>query len=429
MGSALCSLVCSLALGCSNVTDTGNPHRDNGAEAGAGACDSTRDTIELDAVSPLGFSAADVVALAGGTHTETLAWLENEIASSSGGEPTEVEVRLEFDGEARFVDRKPKQNTGEELDEAGPGIALESTCHDRLELEATLTLKTADGALDETLPVIVWSETERLAHAHFNLDADALAGSLEVSVEAPPGFEPDGPPKLGFDVRIADVGFAGSIGVQATFQSDDAVVAGAVGPIAQWPEDNPCQTGFPVPAAESSSVQQALDAFNGRGPLALEYEPEAEPSELSYALSVTTGTVCEELDGAGAGELTFEGSLELTSADATIDTTLPVEITTGLEQGELYFVQASMAESSEEPNQLLESLGIQASVDFSGYDYGQVFFSASLYGGLLEGSLSARGADEADCVKNPPEPEPDGMGVPGCRGTDFYDLWVARFSE
>lgn len=429
LGSALCSLACSFALGCSSVTDTGNPHRDNGGEAGGDHCDSTPEPIELDAMSPLGFSAADVVALAGGTHTETLAWLENEVASSSGSEPTEVEVRLEFDGEARFVDREPKMNDGEDLAEGGPDIAYESTCHDRLELEATLTLRTADGALDETLPVIVWAETERLAHADFSLDADALAGSLEVSVEAPPGFEPDGPPKLGFDVRIADVGFAGSIGVQATFQSDDAVVAGAVGPIAKWPEDNPCQTGFPVPAAESSSVQQALDAFNGRGPLALEYEPEAEASELSYALSVTTGTVCEELDGAGAGELTFEGSLELTSADATIDATLPVEVTTGLEQGELYFVQASMAESSEDPNQLLETLGIQASVDFSSYDYGQVFFSASLYGGLLEGSLSARGADEADCVQNPPEPNPDGMGAPGCRGTDFYDLWVARFSE
>lgn len=429
LGSALCSLACSLALGCSDVTDTGNPHKDNGGETGGGDCESTPTPVELDETSSLGFSAADVIALAGGTHTETLAWLENESVESSGGDPTEVEVRIEFSESARFVDREPKQGGDDSLGEGGPDIAYESNCHDRLELEATLTLRTADGALDETVPVTVWAETERLAHATFSLDADELAGSLEVSVEALPGFEPDGPPKLGFDVRIADVGFAGSVGVQATFQSDDGVAAGSVGSIARWPEDNPCQAGFPVAAAQSSSVQQALDAFNDRGPLALEYEPAAEASELSYALSVTTGTVCEELDAAGAGELMFEGNLELTSADGTIDATLPVQVTTGLEEGELYFVQASMSESSEEPNQLLETLGIQASVDFSGYEYGQVFFSASVNAGQLEGSLSARGADEADCVSNPPEPDPNGMGVPGCRGTDFYDLWVARFRE
>ncbi|HEY6728637.1 MAG TPA: hypothetical protein VI197_31715, partial [Polyangiaceae bacterium] len=260
-------------------------------------------------------------------------------------------------------------------------------------------------------------------------DADELTGSLAVSIEAPPGFEPDGPPTLAFDVRIADVGFAGSIGAQATFHSDDAAIAGSVGRIAEWPKDSPCDVGFPVPVEQSPTVQQALDAFNDRGPLSLEYEPEADASELGYALSANASTVCEELDAASAGELMFEGSLELTSADGTIDTTLPVQVTTGLENGELYFVQTSMAESSEAPNELLETLGIQADVDFSGYDYGQVFFAAAVSGGQLEGTLSARGADEADCVSNPPEPDPNAMGAPGCRGTDFYDLWVARFRE
>lgn len=426
LGSAVCTLACTLACS-SNVTDTGNPERDNGGEVGGSNCDATRTPIEFDQESSLGFSAADVVALAAGSHSETLAWLQSELVDSSGGEPTEVEVHIEFGDEARFVDLEPKSGGDDGLlGEGGPGIGHD--CHDRLELEATLSVKTADGALDESVPVVVWAETARLAQATFSLDADELAGSLEVAVKGPPGLEPDGPPKLGFHVRIADVGFAGNIGVQATFQGDEAAVAGA-GPLAQWPKDNPCETGFPVPTEQSTSVQQTLDAFNDRGPLTLEYEPEAAASELSYSLSVDSGIVCEKLDSAIVGELEFEGQLELTSEDGTIDATLPVHIISGLESGELYFVQASMAESSEEPNQLLENLGIQANVDFSGYDYGQVFFSAAVSGGQLEGSLSARGADEADCVQNPPEPDPDGMGAPGCRGTDFYDLWVARFSE
>lgn len=431
LGSTLCTLACSLSLGCSNVTDTGNPHRDNGGEAGGDDCARAPSPIELDEVSSLGFSAADLVALAGGTHTETLAWLENELAHSSGEGSTEVEVRLEFAESARFVDRSPKpsEDNGQEGD---PDIGYEYSCNDRLELDATLTLKTADGALDESVPVVVWAESERVVHTNFSLDTDEIAGSLEVTVEPPPGFEADGPPQLQFDVKIADVGFVGSIAVMGTYTGNGGVAAGGGGPIAKWPKDNPCDIGFAVATEDSDSVQQALDAFNGRGPLTLQYEPEAPASELSYSLSANSDTVCEELDGGSAGELAFDGTLELTSADGTIEANLPVEVTTGLDGGELYFVSVSMVESSEssqEPDQMLETLGIHQTVDFSGYDYGQVWLSAQVYGGTLEGSLSARGAEVPDCLTNPPEPDPNGMGAPGCEGTDFTDLWVASFSE
>jgi len=431
LGSALCSLACSLSLGCSTVTDTGNPERDNTGEPAGDTCERTPSPIELGEVSSLGFSAADLIALGEGSHTETLVWLENEIASSSGVGSTEVEVRLELGDSARFVDRSPKpsENNGQE---GGPDIAYESSCNDRLELDATLTLKTADGALDESVPVVVWAETERLVHVNFSLDADEVTGSLEVTVEPPPGFEAEGPPQLGFDIQIADVGFVGSIGVTGTYSGNGGVAAGGGGPIAQWPENNPCDFGFPVATEDSESVQQALDAFNGRGPLTLEYEPEAPASDLSYSLSADSDTVCEALDGEGAGELAFTGELELTSSDGTIEAKLPVQVSTGLDGGELYFVSVSMVESSEssgEPDQMLETLGIHQSVDFSGYDYGQVWLSAQVYGGALEGTLSARGAEVPDCLTNPPEPDPNGMGSPGCQGTDFIELWVARFAE
>ncbi|HWO12987.1 MAG TPA: hypothetical protein VNN80_25985, partial [Polyangiaceae bacterium] len=364
-------------------------------------------------------------------HTETLAWRDNEIASSSGDGSTEVEVRLEFGESARFVDRSPKpsEDNGQE---GGPDIAYEYSCNDRLELDATLTLKTADGALDESVPVVVWAESERVVHTNFSLDADEIAGSLEVMVEPPPGFEADGPPELQFNIDIADVGFVGSISVMGTYSGNGGVAAGGGGPIAKWPENNPCDIGFAVATEDSESVQQALAAFNGRGPLTLEYEPEAPASQLSYSLSADSDTVCEELDGGSAGELAFDGELELTSADGSIEANVPVQVTTGLDGGELYFVSVSMVESSEssgEPDQMLESLGIQQAVDFSGYDYGQVWLSAQVYGGALEGSLSVRGAEVPDCLTNPPEPDPNGMGSPGCQGTDFTDLWVASFGE
>lgn len=415
-----------LSLSCSSVTETGNPDRDNTGEPASENCEDTSTPIELGAVSPLGFSAANVIALAEGTHAQTLAWLEDEMVTSSGGDPTEVELHLEIGPNARFVDREPKQHDGGETleDELG-----EPACNDRLELDATLTLKTADGLLDETAEVVVWAETPNLAHADFGIDADEVRGSLQVSVEGPEGFEPDGPPKLGFRVLIADVGFAGSIGVTASYSGDGGVAFGGGGPIAKWPEDSPCDSGFPVPVEQSQRVQDALTTFNGRGPLELEYEPEAMASELSYALSATGEYVCEELDAAGEGSVSFSANLELTSDDGGIEVELPVEVSTGPETTDSSWVNVAMYQISETPAALLETLGIHQSVDFSGYDHGQVSVTAEVYGGALTGALRVRGAEVADCVTNPPEPDPNGMGAPGCTGTDYFDLWVARFNE
>lgn len=410
-----------LSLSCSSVTDTGNPDRDDGSETGAGNCVNTPTPIELETVSALGFSAAHVIALAEGTHTETLAWLENEMVTSSGGDPSEVEVHLELGPNARFVDREPKQDDGGDTLEGDLG---EPACNDRLELDATLTLKTADGLLDESVETVVWAETANLAHADFQIDADELAGSLSLSVEGPAGFEPDGPPQLRFDVRMAEVGFAGSIAVSASYSGDGGVAFGGGGPIAKWPDDNPCDFGFPVPVEQSQRVQEALTTFNGRGPLELEYEPETAASELSYALSATGEYVCEELDAASEGSVSFSGKLELTSDDGSIEVDLPVEVSTGPEGAETSWVNVAMYQTSETPEALLETLGIHQSVDFAGYDHGQVTVTAQVYGGTLTGALSVRGAEVPDCLT---DPDPNGSGA--CQGTDYFDLWVARFSE
>src|SRR5690606_6802031 len=105
-------------------------------------------------------------------------------------------------------------------------------------------------------------------------------------------------------------------------------------------------------------------------------------------------------------------------SDGAIDGVFGVQVYAQREtSGAVTRVHVNMSEISEQPEELLEMLGIQESVDFSGYDHGQVVLSAELYGDELNGALSVRGADVADCVTNPPEPDPDGMGAPGCRGT------------
>src|SRR5690606_10242521 len=207
-----------------------------------------------------------------GVHAQTLAWLDGEIANGSFSGSTELEVTVALSGSARFVDSEPKETDGE-----GAAIGEIGTyCNDRLELDATLAIKTADGALDEVADVVLKAESPRLARANFVLDADQLGGELDVELSAPQGYELDGAPKLSFDVQIADVGVAGGIDVAATYRNnDDAVAAGGGARLARWPDINGCDSGFPVAIEESQSFQEISDSFNGRGPLQLSYEPDA----------------------------------------------------------------------------------------------------------------------------------------------------------
>ena len=190
-----------------NVTDTGNPVDTGGEPSGnAGSCEEVETVITPDELTPLGFSAADVLGVAGGRHTETLAWLQGGLATSSGGEPTQVEVNVDFDGSARFIESSPRQSLG------GSGSAADfAICNDRVELDATLTVSTADGALDETVSAVLRAETARLATASFSIPSDELSGDLKVNVNAPDGFEPEGLPTLQFDIDLTDVGFTARI--------------------------------------------------------------------------------------------------------------------------------------------------------------------------------------------------------------------------
>jgi hypothetical protein len=47
----------------------------------------------------------------------------------------------------------------------------------------------------------------------------------------------------------------------------------------------------------------------------------------------------------------------------------------------------------------------------------------------LAGDLTVNGTIVPDCIKNPPTPDPDAMGAPGCQGVDFVPLWVANFVQ
>jgi hypothetical protein len=412
--------------GCS-VTDTGNPATPGGGPLGGPWCDEVESEIDFDEQTSLGFSAADVAPLVSGRHTETLAWLDGANAASGEG-TTEIEVDVVLDETARYV----KRNPGDESDGlVGDGPAGSSNCNDRVALGATLTLTTADGKLDEVVETTIYADSATLASTTFTLPADELMGDLEVTPSVPSGFEVDGPPELQFDIQFAAVGWIGHVGALVKYKDHVSASGGAPAyggsAIAQWPAENPCPLAFPVPTDQSEDLQALLDAFNGRGPLNVTYEPDGEPAALDYELGSDAEYVCQSLPD---GSLDFVGQLELSSDDGLIDGRFPLDVSVEPDDsGAVTHVYALMMEYGDDPAALLESFGIGQSVDFTGYDQWQVRLEAQLADDTLSGALSVRGVGVADCTMAPPDDGSSGMGAPGCSGANYTDLWVASFGE
>jgi hypothetical protein len=169
-----------LATGCGSDDDDGN-------QEAYSHCEDTA-TILGDAgvVSDLlGLSADDLLAAAGGGFQVTAVWAtETAILTQSplGGE-TEATVTIAYEGgEVREIDSQPIEGENE--------IAMD--CRPRLEVEVTITVATADAALDETWEAVlsrsVSYETDEELPLMLMADFDpgGLNGDYEiVAIEGP----------------------------------------------------------------------------------------------------------------------------------------------------------------------------------------------------------------------------------------------------
>jgi hypothetical protein len=190
-------LVASLLLcACAGGTDTGNPNDDRTTNTeGGGSCDEAARPLELDEITPLGVSAAELLSWVGGTHTETLAWQDS--AASFGPEHGRSEITIEVESlGARFIDRSPKQSSGGAGTLAIPEIALigGDPCADSVALDVRLHLSTAGGALDETVETTLQARARDYATGQLTLPTDLLTGSFQAQVSVPNGSVARRPP-------------------------------------------------------------------------------------------------------------------------------------------------------------------------------------------------------------------------------------------
>jgi hypothetical protein len=193
----------------------------------------------LDEKSPEGVSAADLLAVAEGEHQPRLcwhpwAWADPASATTSPTlDKSALRLAVSYQGgEARYVESKrvePKH---------GPVNDIAVDCYPRLEVDVEATLRTEEGALDETwtLPLSQelmpeYDEGEPVSLDR-NLDPEDIQGSLELVAFDPP--DPDDVLLL-VGITFDEDGSHGAIEAHLTYEHGDYVSETSL-TLAAWSE-------------------------------------------------------------------------------------------------------------------------------------------------------------------------------------------------
>jgi hypothetical protein len=204
-----------VAAGCSTPTSGGQ----TGGEGFGCRVDST-ETLALEQDSPLGFSAATVVAVVGDPRQPVLTW------ERGGTSPLTLEVQYQG-GAVRYEERTFFSDDGSE-------IAMD--CPSQIVVDAQLGFTTEDGAFAESWTVPVRASVADAAEIRVQMDdLTALAGAYQVTEVDPADFDAIG---LALTVAIdatAAHGEVSGIGVQEDHSGDpDGAASFRVFPVAAF---------------------------------------------------------------------------------------------------------------------------------------------------------------------------------------------------
>jgi hypothetical protein len=199
-----------VAVGC-----IGTPPSDGGqfGEEGGARCGVvSRTPLAVDEVSPLGFSAQDVLPVVSGPRTETLSW--------SDGTTTELQLEVAPTGVYEYVEQAVVDDgTG-----TGSEPALAPWCPNEISIAASTTFATADGAFAEALPDPVLAATADAATLTDSLEQ--VAGTYDVWDHVPAGNDYDDA-RSWLDVTFSATGVAGAISGQGSGTDGDVAWAEA----------------------------------------------------------------------------------------------------------------------------------------------------------------------------------------------------------
>ncbi len=177
------SLVAALLLGACLGGQTGGETggtwvEENEPTFSGDGCEEQPTPLAEDEVSPLGFSAADVALLVGESVTTPMIWLDTTdrgVEATVEPGPSELTIAILDSTNPRFVDASPKEP------EDGPAIEPAADCPDRVDVDVTLRITTANGALDETVSATLHATDAELAELIVQLDPTSLTGTFSAT--------------------------------------------------------------------------------------------------------------------------------------------------------------------------------------------------------------------------------------------------------
>ena len=221
MSTRLASLV--LLVASTALSACSDPETSAGGQIGgeAAQCKAVTTTpLPMDQASVLGFSGADVMALAGGDHTATLTWAK--------GGTTDVTVSVATTApEARYLDM--------EYVDDGSGIEPAIGCADVVEVDVTFGFTTADGAFAESWASKIQAPSATEASFYRELDLGGLAGSYAVTEVDPAAFDEV---RAFLDATFDATGAHGTVSGQAILNGDasdpDSTASAQMFDIASW---------------------------------------------------------------------------------------------------------------------------------------------------------------------------------------------------
>ena len=478
MGIALALAACN--SGGSTGTSTGNPNDGSNAPTLPGGRDvGTPGNFPVpstgeDSGLVSGFSAADVLAFAEGTHEQAIRWHDNMIAVL-GPEKGEHEVTITVsyeDGAIRWMTPQTAQS-GSGRDLGGPepaiapadgaGVAADlpaiGGCMPWLEVDVRVTVKTDGGALDESFDATLRSRNALLATVYEAPKPDKLGGAFAPEQILQPGFELV---QLSLQINFTPFGVSGRFDGVFQITRGDSVGAAVGGgePFADFGRKGCSQYygAFPV------ALDEMVEATRGQDVLALvQSAPElavrwsdGSNTTATMAFTPTQDGACVLLDDYFYDGVTvvIDGELALKTADGKVDARWTASARAELpESGALQQVKLTVERKGDRGTEP-EDNGIPGA-DVSSFDDSYFSFVLALAddgaGGdaaSAMGELKVTGFKVAPCAggsgapdeptpATPPEMPSDGMsiepsepggGTAGCRGADMFDVLSGAFT-
>ena len=412
-------------------TNTGNPNTDPTGGPGlgeVGGCKKQSSTeVAPDALTFLGATPDDVLAMALGSHTETLTWHAQDIASygPESGEH-ELVINVASRGAARVVKYVPDDN----------GVAeFGGDCGEQLELPVRVDLSSDGGALDEHFDATLVARSALSASLHYAPSPTALGGSFAITTVHRPGFTLA---QVDLSVAFTRFGSSGSFDGVFEIRSNDSVgAAPGNGPLASWGLARCPTEGHAVP------LDQDIAGFSGNDVLAMLQGASqgkvsfdgATPSNVSLSFVAESGGICALLErptfGSGTpGTLLIGGTLTVDSADGRIDARWPVRVrAVPNEQAELG--ELTIGLDTERPARLDAAsapYGLSG-VDVAGFDSSSLGLALQVSPSEgLRGTVSVTGFTHPMCSTDVVSEPGGGSSSPGCPGSRPTEVTQATFT-